>query len=144
MDVYATYDQWIERCKRLGFRAVKLDEPQIINPTDGFGGHVRIELWWHIVDTNGDDYSGSPWQTEELAWEHIYLDEWEATLLEVRNQLLDMGPNYGDTKAGHMVADRLLLQAFRAMYRNQGDEDLLKLVEEIATAYEAINKQYSY
>lgn len=141
MSEVVMFDDWIERCKRLGFHAVKLDTPKVLDwyePT--IGKQVHMELWYYIADENGKNCNGTPWQTEDLAWEHIYLDEWQATLLEVRNELSAIYLGSGDKQAGRDKADKLLLQAFRALESNSGDDELMELVEQIAQAYERVKR----
>lgn len=128
------FDDWIERLKRLGFHAIKLDEPQIINPTDGFGGTVRIELWWYIADKDGENCNGTPWQTEALAWEHVYVEYMDAELLETRNELADF-----NDEDDHKRADECLIRALRAL----ADEDTETIVEDIIAKYEAVPKWYA-
>ncbi len=135
------YAEWIERLKKLGFHAVKLDEPVIHeNVTDGFGGFVKLVLWWYIADADGNNVNGTPWQTEDLAWEHVYTEERDVELLEIRNELSHIYFSSEDKQVASDKADKLLLRAFRAIESNSGEDDLITLVEQVAAAYERIKQ----
>lgn len=126
----------------LGWKAVKVDPPIIYEGHDAIVGHYRIVCEWTIVDANGEQQV-SPWQTEELAWEHVGYPDFEndanATLAVcaargwylsfTRNSALiayDIGGGFsrthrGDGETPQEAAARALLAALTATADAGGD-----------------------
>ncbi len=134
MDEVVMFDDWIERCKQLGFHAVKLDAPKVLDwyePT--MGKQIHYELWYYVADSNGKAWS-TEWQTEDLAWEHANIEDRDLELLEVGGELAILIYSSGDRNETHAQADKLIIRALKAMR----DEETKDLIDAILTRYERV------
>jgi hypothetical protein len=130
-----------ELALKLGYRAVKLDTPEVLDwfePT--LGKSVHIENWYYIADRNGKPVSKN-WQTEDLAWEHFHVEGWELELELVRDDLKSLMRS-GDQEAAHIKADALLIHALEMAAETLDDDDKT-LISEIISAYQSIDKWYA-
>ena len=131
------FEDWVERCKRLGFQAVKLDAPKVLDfyePT--LARQIHMELWYYIADSNGAVWS-TEWQTEDLAWEHASIETRDLELLEVGGELAKLIYSSGDKNETHARADMLIMRALKAMR----DEETTDLIDAILTRYERVTRR---